>query len=65
MDFSCVSHNCQYRTIHDTYRTIHIVSCVKSSVSYLHIVSVHESYDTICVSYKLYHIVKLYVSYDT
>ena len=46
-------HSCQYRTIH-------IVSCVKSSVSYRHIVSAHESYDM--VSYR---IVKSYESYDT
>ena len=48
-------HSCQYRTIH-------IVSCVKSSISYWRIVSAHESYDTVCVLYESYHIVK---SYDT
>ena len=58
-------HSCQYHTIRDTYRTIHIVSCVKSFISYRHIVNAHESYDTVCVSYELYHIVKLYISYDT
>ena len=44
---------------------IRIISCVKSFVSYRRIVSAYESYDTICVSYKLYRIVKLYISYDT
>ena len=65
-------HNCQYRmicdtyrTIRDTYCTIHIVSCEKSSVWYRRILSAHKSYDTVCVSYESYRIVKLYVSYDT
>ena len=44
---------------------IRIVLCVKSSVSYRRIVSVHESYDTVCVSYESYRIVKLYVLYYT
>ena len=44
---------------------IRIVSCVKISVSYRYIVSAHESYNTVCVSYESYHIVKSYVSYDT
>ena len=37
----------------------------KSSILYQRIINVHESYDTVCVSYKLYHIVKLYISYNT
>ena len=44
---------------------IRIVLCVKSSVSYWHIVSAHKSYDTVCVLYKSYRIVKSYISYDT
>ena len=44
---------------------IRIVLCVKSSVSYRHIVSAHESYNTVCVSYESYRITKSYVSYDT
>ena len=44
---------------------VSIVSCVKSSVLYRRIVSAHESYDTVCVSYESYRIVKSYVSYDT
>ena len=55
------THSCQYRTIRYTYHTIHIVSCVKSSVSYRRIVNAHESYDTVCVLYESYRI----VSYDT
>lgn len=44
---------------------IRIVLCVKSSVSLEHIVSAYESYETVCILYKSYRIVKLYVSYDT
>ena len=44
---------------------IRIVLCVKRSVSYRCIVSAHESYDTMCVSYESYHIIKSYISYDT
>ena len=44
---------------------IRIISCVKSFVLYQRIVSAHESYDTVCVSYESYRIIKLYVSYDT
>ena len=44
---------------------IRIISCVKSFILYWCIISVHESYDTMCVSYKSYRIVKSYVSYDT
>ena len=58
-------HNCQYHTIRDIYRTIRIISCVKSSVLYQRIVNAHESYDTVCVSYESYRIVKSYVTYDT
>ena len=43
---------------------IHIVSCVKSFVSYQRIISAHESYNTMCVSYESHRIVKSYVSYD-
>ena len=52
--FGGTDHSCQYHTIC-------IELCVKSSVSYRHIVSAHESYDTVCVSYESYCIVKLYV----
>ena len=58
-------HSCQYRTICDMYCMIRIVLCVKSFVSYRRIVSVHESYDTVCISYESYCIVKSYVLYNT
>ena len=47
----CNDHSCQYCTIH-------IVSCVKSFVSYQHIISAHKSYNTVCVSYELHRIVR-------
>ena len=55
---SDLRHSCQYRTICDTYHTIRIISCGKCFVSYWHIVSSHESYDIVCISYESYHIVK-------
>ena len=39
--------------------------CIVRYVSYRRIVSAHESYDTVCVSYELYRNVKSYVLYDT
>ena len=42
-----------------------IVSCVKSSVLYRRIIITHELYDIVYILYKLYYIVKSYVSYDT
>ena len=39
---------------------IHIISCGKNSISYQRIISAHELYDTMCVSYEPYRIVKLY-----
>ena len=51
-------HSCQYHTIRDTYQMIPIVSCVKNFVSYQRIVSAYELYNTVCISYKSYHIVR-------
>lgn len=38
---------------------------VKNSILYQRIVSTHELYDIMCVSYESYCIVQLYVLYDT
>ena len=47
--------------------TIRIVQydIVKNSILYQRIVSTHELYDIMCVSYESYCIVQLYVLYDT
>lgn len=55
----CVS-NCvveKYKTKWPTLSVVNVVSCIKSSVLYRRIVSAHESYGTVCVSYESYHIV--------
>ena len=56
--FNGHKHSCQYCTIC-------IGSYIKSSVLYRRIVSAHKLYNIVCVSYKSYHIIKSYVSYDT
>lgn len=47
--------------------TIRIIQydIVKNSILYQRIVSTHELYDIMCVSYESYCIVQLYVLYDT
>ena len=40
-----------------TCMVVNIVSYVKGSISYRRIVSIHESYDILCVSYESYRIV--------